>query len=118
MAYWGGSMNYVGGATRDDRKEFLKSYDAWLEANGRLPRGRVYKKRDYVPKPQRFYTTGLKKGQPIVRKALTEEQKAARLAALEYARDEKARMAKAKKTAKAKKAAKTALSGILGSIKY
>ena len=84
MAYWGGAgMNYVGGATADDRKEFLATYDDWLAANGRVarvPKG-VYVPRAYVPKPKKDGT---------FRKALTAEQKAVRLLNLQKAREAKA----------------------------
>ena len=146
MAYWGGAgMNFIGGATAADRKEFLETYDAWLAANGRAARGvkGVYVPRAYVPKPPRVYKRGEKKGQTIVRKVLTDEQKAARLNNLALARAAKAsgnlkpytyspfvnvpRQRTAKQIAateklvkrnRAKSAAKSALSGILGNIKY
>ena len=93
MAYWGGAgMNYVGGATAKDRKEFLETYDAWLRDNGRVARNvkGVYVPRAYVPKPPRVYKTGKNKGQPIVRKVLTPAEKEARLNNLILARAAKA----------------------------
>ena len=140
MAYWGGAgMNYVGGARKEDREEFLATYDAWLAANGRGARGAKkgeYIPKAYVPKPQRFYKTGPRKGQPIVRKTLTPAQKDARLVNLAAAREAKSSgvlkpytyskfvMAPKtltdaqKKTRKAKIEAKKALTSILGNIKY
>ena len=113
MAYWGGAgMNYVGGARKEDREEFLATYDAWLAANGRGARSvkGVYTPKEYVPKPQRFYKTGPRKGQPIVRKTLTPAQKAARLVNLANAREAKARgVVKPKKVPKARKTAMNAV---------
>ena len=89
MAYLGGAgMNFVGGATAQDRKDFLATYDNWLEANGKSRKHQkgVYVPRAYVPKPSRVYKTGKNKGKTIVRKVLTDEQKAARLFNLEKAR--------------------------------
>jgi len=139
MAYWGGAgMNFIGGARKEDRKEFLATYSDWLAANGRGPKVEkgVYVPKAYMPKPQKFYKTGLKKGQPIVRKTLTPAQKEARLVNLANAREAKSSgvlkpytyskfvmaprtLTPAQKSSrKAKAAAKKALSGILGNIKY
>ena len=109
MAYWGGAgMNFVGGATKADREQFLATYDAWLEANGRTgrgPRKGEYFPKAYVPKPQRFYKTGARKGEPIVRKTLTAEQQEARLVNLAAAR-----AAKSSGNIKPKKVRKPAMS--------
>jgi len=114
MAYWGGAgMNFIGGALKQDRKDFLATYDDWLVANGRGARGAKkgeYIPKAYVPKPQRFYKTGPRKGQPIVRKTLTPAQKAARLVNLANAREAKARgVVKPKKVPKARKTAMNAV---------
>ena len=130
MAYWGGAgMNFIGGATQADRKEFLATYDAWLAANGRtarVPKG-VYVPRTYVRKPKKDGT---------YRAELTPAQKAARLLNLEKARAsrgqnltpmqklkkrnarEAASKASQKASRQAKAAAKKALAGILGNINY
>lgn len=83
MAYWGGAgMNFVGGATAKDRKEFLETYDAWLRDNGRVARNvkGVYVPRAYVPKPKKDGT---------FRAPLTQEQRDLRLLNLEKAREAK-----------------------------